>query len=145
VCVCVFQTCCGATRDGQYLLAGSSGSQGQGAELTVWDRRKERKPLREYKGHSESVQSCMFCSYRDNTEEHLIASVASDSVLKIWDRETGECLHSEIESGAGPLTSVVAPDKGLVGYSSFQNGVSIWTINRVEDAGRLSLAIRARY
>ena len=34
-CVCVFQTCCGATRDGQYLLAGSSGSQGQGAELTV--------------------------------------------------------------------------------------------------------------
>ena len=24
-----------------------------------------------------------------------------------------ECLHSEIESGAGPLTSVVAPDKGL--------------------------------
>ena len=29
------QTCCGISRDGHYLLAGSSGSQGQGAELTV--------------------------------------------------------------------------------------------------------------
>ena len=27
--------CCGVTKDGHYLLAGSSGTQGQGAELTV--------------------------------------------------------------------------------------------------------------
>ena len=34
--VCHFvQTCCGASSDGNFLLAGSSGSQGQGAELTV--------------------------------------------------------------------------------------------------------------
>jgi WD40 repeat protein len=65
------QTCCGVSADGKFLLAGSSGSQGQGAELTIWDRRKERKPLREYKGHSESVQSCMFCSHYDNSEEDL--------------------------------------------------------------------------
>ena len=29
------QTCCGVSEDGNYLLAGSGGSQNQGAELTV--------------------------------------------------------------------------------------------------------------
>jgi len=31
-----------------------------GAELTLWDRRNERRPVLEFKGHSEGVKDCMF-------------------------------------------------------------------------------------
>ena len=47
----------------QHFLAGSSGSGNVGGELTLWDRRNEKKPLRVFKGHSESVESCMFYSH----------------------------------------------------------------------------------
>ena len=52
----------------QQFIAGSAGSgaaNNSGGELTLWDRRNEKKPLKEFKGHSEGVESCMFYSHQD--------------------------------------------------------------------------------
>ncbi len=46
-------------------MAGSSGSGNLGAELTLWDRRNERKPIKEFKGHSEGVKDCIFITMDD--------------------------------------------------------------------------------
>ncbi len=46
-------------------MAGSSGSGHLGADLTLWDRRNERKPIREFKSHSEGLKDCMFVKLED--------------------------------------------------------------------------------
>ena len=41
-------------------MAGGSGSASVGGEMTLWDRRNEKKPIKIFKGHSESITSCLF-------------------------------------------------------------------------------------
>ena len=60
------QTCCAVSADHQQFLAGSSGTGSEGAMLTLWDRRNEKRPLKEFKGHTESVHGCMFLSHQDH-------------------------------------------------------------------------------
>ena len=76
------QTCCAVSPDSAHFLGGSSGSNSLGAELTLWDRRNEKRFIREFKGHSESVQDCMFVSvevekaepnWYDNSDADVVA------------------------------------------------------------------------
>ena len=53
------------SEDRQQFVAGSSGSGPLGAGLTLWDRRNERKPIREFKGHTEYVKDCIFFTIKD--------------------------------------------------------------------------------
>ena len=59
------QTCCSVSEDRQQFVAGSSGSGPLGAGLNLWDRRNERKPIREFKGHTECVKDCIFFTIKD--------------------------------------------------------------------------------
>ena len=53
------------SNDGQHFLTGSSGSGSTGGELTLWDRRNEKRPVQQFQGHSDSVAGCMFMSHQD--------------------------------------------------------------------------------
>ena len=113
------QTCCAVSPDSAHFLGGSSGSNSLGAELTLWDRRNEKRFIREFKGHSESVQDCMFMSvevekaepnWYDYSDADVysclyrrlpyvaflrVCSVGSDSNVILWNQQSaGKLVYS---------------------------------------------------
>jgi WD40 repeat protein len=46
--------------DEPYILASSNGFSGSGCEATLWDVRAANRPVREFRGHFETVSACCF-------------------------------------------------------------------------------------
>ncbi|XP_013388871.1 WD repeat-containing protein 31 [Lingula anatina] len=135
------QTCCDLTEDGNYCLTCSNGFSGNGCEVTLWDMRA-KSLVCEYKGHTETVGACMFLP--GVADRSLIASVSSDCTVRIWDRETTECVGQEVIAGSGPLTSMVAYHDGSICVSSFNAGIHVFSIKE-DTNGQLSLERRFQF
>uniref|UniRef100_A0A1X7SP63 Uncharacterized protein n=2 Tax=Amphimedon queenslandica TaxID=400682 RepID=A0A1X7SP63_AMPQE len=136
--------CCASDPNGYYLLGGSGGhGQGEGAELTLWDRRVLSKgPLKEMVGHKGSVNGCLFLD-NDSSNDKLVASCSSDSTVKIWSTTTGGSVLSEyIGGGAGPISGIVSPSPETLAASTFNEGVYVWKL--VSDSS-MELKLRAKY
>ncbi|NWI84530.1 WDR31 protein, partial [Pitta sordida] len=82
------QTCCDVSQDGRYCLSSSSGCAGEGGEATLWDLRQTRARLCEYKGHFQSITSCVFLPWGPALAPS-VATSSSDSTVKVWHRDTG--------------------------------------------------------
>ncbi|NWX89475.1 WDR31 protein, partial [Nothoprocta pentlandii] len=82
------QTCCDVSQDGRYCVSGSGGSNGEGCEATLWDLRQTRSRVREYRGHFQTVASCVFLP-RGLAPAPVIATASSDCKVKIWDQDSG--------------------------------------------------------
>ncbi len=59
--------CCDVSHDQRQFLSGSSYSGKFGGEVSLWDRRNEKKPLKEFSGHTETVESCIFISHQNTS------------------------------------------------------------------------------
>ncbi|KGL80261.1 WD repeat-containing protein 31, partial [Tinamus guttatus] len=81
------QTCCDVSQDGRYCVSGSSGFTGEGCEATLWDLRQTRSQVREYRGHLQTVASCVFLP-RGLAAAPVIATASYDCKVKIWDQES---------------------------------------------------------
>lgn len=56
--------------------------------LQLWDLRQTRNRMCEYKGHFQTVASCVFLP-KSMALMPMIATSAHDSTVKIWNQDTG--------------------------------------------------------
>ncbi|XP_060084220.1 WD repeat-containing protein 31-like isoform X2 [Ylistrum balloti] len=113
------QMCCDVSSDGNYCLTCSNGFGGNGCEATLYDLRS-MKIVHEFKGHREAIESCIFLPF---SGRNLIATASRDCSVRIWDRDTKECVTDTSLSGSGPLTSLICYDDSSLCVSSFHMGI----------------------
>lgn len=113
------QMCCDVSADGNYCLTCSNGFGGNGCEATLYDLRT-LSIVHEYKGHREAVESCIFLPFAGRS---LIATASRDCTVRVWDRDSKECIADTCISGAGPLTSLICYDDSSMCVSSFHLGI----------------------
>ncbi|NXA39302.1 WDR31 protein, partial [Eudromia elegans] len=82
------QTCCDVSQDGRYCVSGSGGSTGEGCEATLWDLRQTRGRVHEYRGHLQTIASCVFLP-RGLASAPIIATASYDGNVKIWEQDSG--------------------------------------------------------
>ncbi|XP_032759157.1 WD repeat-containing protein 31 isoform X1 [Rattus rattus] len=118
------QTHCEVSVDGHTCVSCSSGFGGEGCEATLWDLRQTRERMCEYKGHFQTVASCVFLP-KSTALMPMIATSAHDSKVKIWNQDTGACLSTLSLDGSGPLTSLAVGDITSLLCASFYRGVHL--------------------
>ncbi|XP_074626914.1 WD repeat-containing protein 31-like [Acropora palmata] len=118
-----FQTYCDCSSDGQFILTCSNGFNGKGCEATLWDVRAQALVCRYY-GHYQTTLACIFLPpLRQVSLNELIATVSHDSTVRIWEKESRECVATVDFSGGGPLTDICAWDDGSTCVSTTSMGV----------------------
>ncbi|KAK7803983.1 hypothetical protein U0070_012450 [Myodes glareolus] len=122
------QTHCEVSVDGYTCISCSSGFGGEGCEATLWDLRQTRDRICEYKGHFQTVASCVFLP-KSMALMPMIATSAHDSTVKIWNQDTGACLFTLSLDGSGPLTSLAVGDITSLLCASFYRGVHILSVD----------------
>ncbi|XP_070581975.1 WD repeat-containing protein 31-like [Ptychodera flava] len=137
------QTCCDVSSDGNYCVTSSNGFDGQGCETTLWDLRQNRGVC-EYKGHNQTTGCCLFLPSIPYQPAPLIATSSHDSTVKIWNRDTKECVCSLSLDGAGPLTSLTAYEDGSICCASFNSGIHLLCL-MADASGQLTLTKKAQY
>lgn len=138
-----FQTCCDCSRNGQFILTCSNGFNGKGCEATLWDVR-EQKMICRYIGHQQTTSACVFLPRLEHVwSKDLIATASHDSTVKIWERDSTECLTTLDFSGAGPLTDLCVWDDGSLCVSTTNMGVYLCILASRE--GKPELAKKCQF
>lgn len=133
-----FQTCCDCSRNGQFILTCSNGFNGKGCEATLWDVR-EQKMICRYIGHQQTTSACVFLPHLEHVwSKDLIATASHDSTVKIWERDSTECLTTLDFSGAGPLTDLCVWDDGSLCVSTTNMGVYLCILASCEGKPELT-------
>nr|XP_008539993.1 PREDICTED: WD repeat-containing protein 31 isoform X5 [Equus przewalskii] len=122
------QTYCEASEDGHMCISCSSGFGGEGCEATLWDLRQTRNRICEYKGHFQTVASCVFLP-RALALMPVVATSSHDCRVKIWNRDTGACLSTLSLDGSGPLTSLAVGDTRSLLCASFSRGIHLLRVD----------------
>ncbi|XP_069922407.1 WD repeat-containing protein 31 isoform X2 [Oryctolagus cuniculus] len=123
------QTHCAVSGDGHTCISCSSGFGGEGCEATLWDLRQTRNKICEYKGHFQTVASCVFLP-RALALMPAIATSSHDCKVKIWNQDTGACLSTLPLDGSGPLTSLAVGDTVSLLCTSFNRGIHLLRVDR---------------
>ncbi|KAK0395843.1 hypothetical protein QR680_001459 [Steinernema hermaphroditum] len=126
------QSHCDLSPDGMYCLSSSNGFNGDGCEITLWDVR-QRKMIREYRGHEESVTCAMFLP-QQITWKRLLLSVSADNSTRIWNVDDGACLWSEDVGTKSDLLSCVGFNDGNIVVSG--NNATLCHLTLLGKAGR---------
>ncbi|GMS84922.1 hypothetical protein PENTCL1PPCAC_7097 [Pristionchus entomophagus] len=106
--------------DGMQLLSCSNGFNGDGCEISLYDVR-QRKVLREFRGHEETVTSVSLLgwpsanSIQQFTQRRLILSTSHDKSVRVWNLDEGVCLWNHDGSAYhGPLFSSLCFQDGCI-------------------------------
>nr|XP_005902543.1 PREDICTED: WD repeat-containing protein 31 isoform X2 [Bos mutus] len=122
------QTYCEVSEDGHKCVSCSSGFEGEGCEATLWDLRQTRSRICEYRGHFQTVASCIFLP-RALAAMPAIATSSHDCKVKIWNQDTGACLFTLSLDGSGPLTSLAVADSISLLCVSFSRGIHLLRVD----------------
>ncbi|XP_025769148.1 WD repeat-containing protein 31 [Puma concolor] len=122
------QTYCEVSEDGHKCISCSNGFGGEGCEATLWDLRQTRNRICEYKGHFQTVTSCVFLP-RALALMPTIATSSHDCKVKIWNQDTGACLFTLSLDGSGPLTSLAVGDTVSLLCASFSRGIHLLRVD----------------
>ncbi|XP_054979718.1 WD repeat-containing protein 31 isoform X1 [Sorex araneus] len=123
------QTYCEVSEDGHRCISCSSGFEGEGCEATLWDLRQTRNRVCEYRGHFQTVASCVFLP-RALASVPTVATSSHDCKVKIWNQDTGACLSTLSLDGSGPLTSLAVGDTSSLLCASFNRGIHLLRVDR---------------
>ncbi|KAK7487407.1 hypothetical protein BaRGS_00021369 [Batillaria attramentaria] len=115
------QMSCDITPDASFCLTCSNGFGGNGCEATLWDL-KTYAIVHEFKGHREAVEACIFLP---PSEQPMVATASRDCSVRVWDRDSKECLSELSIGAAGPLTSLIAYEDGSILVGTFNMGVQV--------------------
>ncbi|XP_069790165.1 WD repeat-containing protein 31 isoform X2 [Narcine bancroftii] len=88
----------------------------------LWDLRQAKRNVCEYKGHLQSTAACIFLP-SETSSFPMVATSAYDCTVRIWNRDTADCISSLCLDGAGPLTSLVCSDGTSLLCGSFNTGI----------------------
>ncbi|XP_015424281.1 PREDICTED: WD repeat-containing protein 31 isoform X4 [Myotis davidii] len=94
----------------------------------LWDLRQTRNRICEYKGHFQTVASCVFLP-RALALMPIIATSSHDCKVKIWNQDTGACLFTLSLDGSGPLTSLAVGDTISLLCTSFRRGIHLLRVD----------------
>uniref|UniRef100_A0A914S3T5 WD_REPEATS_REGION domain-containing protein n=1 Tax=Parascaris equorum TaxID=6256 RepID=A0A914S3T5_PAREQ len=97
----------------QMSIMGLAMIDGYGTHM--WDLR-QRKIIREYKGHEESVTCAIFLP-QQVTWKRLMISVSADHTARIWNADDGNCLWSEIVPVGTDLLACVGFNDGKIQFT----------------------------
>lgn len=122
------QTHCEVSVDGHKCVSCSNGFGGEGCEATLWDLRQTRTRICEYRGHFQTVASCIFLP-KTWASMPVIATSSHDSKVKIWNQDTGACLFTLSLDGSGPLTSLAVGDASSLLCASFNRGIHLLKVD----------------
>ncbi|XP_015743694.1 WD repeat-containing protein 31 isoform X3 [Python bivittatus] len=118
------QTSCDVSLDGRYCISGSDGFDGEGCEATLWDLRQTGHMVYEFRGHSQTVASCVFLS-QGTSAFPAIATASHDCTVKVWRQDTGACVAGLCPAGAGPLASLAACEDATLLCASSSPGIRL--------------------
>ena len=118
------QTSCDITDDGRYCISTSNGFSGNGCEATLWDLRSARQPVREYRGHTETVNSCCFLA----SQPSAIVTCSKDTTIRIWSRDDSETKCLVCFPNSGSLTSVCSDLDCRLLISSIGLGIQLLSV-----------------
>ncbi|XP_029776633.1 WD repeat-containing protein 31 isoform X1 [Suricata suricatta] len=122
------QTHCEVSEDGNKCISCSSGFGGEGCEATLWDLRQTRNRICEYRGHFQTVASCVFLP-RALAWMPTVATSSHDCKVKIWTQDPGACLFTLSLDGSGPLTSLAVGDTVSLLCASFSRGIHLLRVD----------------
>ncbi|KAM6169392.1 WD repeat-containing protein 31 isoform 2-T2 [Rhynchocyon petersi] len=122
------QTYCDVSEDGYKFISCSNGFEGEGCDATLWDLRHTRNRICEYRGHFQTVASCVFLP-RALALMPVIATSSHDCKVKIWNQDTGACLFTLSLDGSGPLTSLAVGDSISLLCASFSRGIHLLRVD----------------
>uniref|UniRef100_A0AC35U3H4 WD_REPEATS_REGION domain-containing protein n=1 Tax=Rhabditophanes sp. KR3021 TaxID=114890 RepID=A0AC35U3H4_9BILA len=113
--------------NGTQLLSSSSGFEGNGCEITVWDLRMNRA-LRQLKGHSDPVTAATFI-HQNVTWKKLAISCSQSGAIKLWNAEEGQCLWDEVLPVKSSLTCIAPFHDGnflMAGTNGLVAHLQVW-------------------
>ncbi|XP_070375048.1 WD repeat-containing protein 31 isoform X6 [Equus asinus] len=123
---------CTGSRDNSLLLwdvgTGQCVERAAVSRNLLWDLRQTRNRIREYKGHFQTVASCVFLP-RALALMPVVATSSHDCRVKIWNRDTGACLSTLSLDGSGPLTSLAVGDTRSLLCASFSRGIHLLRVD----------------
>ena len=125
--------------DGNYMLTSSKGFNSVGCEGKLWDLRTQQV-VKEYIGHEQDTVACRFVPEPFPGAPPMVVTASKDNAVRLWDRETGECLVKHTEQAAGSFTALdTFPSGGDASFvaTSFASGVYVFNV--VPDAGAVQL------
>lgn len=117
-----FQTCCDFDGEKFQVLTGSTGGNGNGCEVILWDIRKI-KPIQVMKGHTDRITDCKF--FKNNHDRLSAISVSNDCSVKIWDLVSYKCICTTFITGAKGVTSV-AVENNFVCVGTHEDGIHVY-------------------
>nr|XP_008260721.1 WD repeat-containing protein 31 isoform X3 [Oryctolagus cuniculus] len=124
---------CTGSRDNSLLLwdvrTGRCVERASVSRNLLWDLRQTRNKICEYKGHFQTVASCVFLP-RALALMPAIATSSHDCKVKIWNQDTGACLSTLPLDGSGPLTSLAVGDTVSLLCTSFNRGIHLLRVDR---------------
>ncbi|XP_058528583.1 WD repeat-containing protein 31 isoform X4 [Ochotona princeps] len=106
----------------------------------LWDLRQTRNKICEYKGHFQTVASCVFLP-RAWALMPVIATSSHDCKVKIWNQDTGACLFTLALDGSGPLTSLAVGDPVSLLCASFNRGIHLLELDYSQELELREVAV----
>ncbi|XP_025022894.1 WD repeat-containing protein 31 isoform X4 [Python bivittatus] len=90
----------------------------------LWDLRQTGHMVYEFRGHSQTVASCVFLS-QGTSAFPAIATASHDCTVKVWRQDTGACVAGLCPAGAGPLASLAACEDATLLCASSSPGIRL--------------------
>jgi len=126
-----FPLCIDVHEEGNLLLTGSKGFNGNGGEATLWDLRME-KILWRGAAHSMDVVGCKFIQEPPDTGDRqtMMATVSKDRSLRVYDLASKDIRFETMETDGDPFTCLACPKSGsrdaLLCTSTFSGELGVW-------------------
>ncbi|XP_047134777.1 WD repeat-containing protein 31 isoform X1 [Hydra vulgaris] len=118
-----FQTCLDVSSFN--LVTGSTGCNGTGCELVVWDIRQLKSLYTIINSHAEKLTDCKFLKTFSN--DTCIVTSSLDSTIKVWESDLSASIDAySISTGKGVTSLAVSMTLNRIAVGTFEYGLHMF-------------------